>query len=130
MAGQPDFFDVDKQYSALSAAGNPMKRLAGVVDFEILCPVLDATLARLDCSRYGRPPYDAVLMFRVLVLQAFKSPSDEQANSSCATSCPSYASRASGYTKRCRMPRRSGSTTSSPSRRAPSTGCSIALTRG
>jgi IS5 family transposase len=41
--------------------------------------MLDAALARSDRSRGGRPPYDAVLMFRVLVLQALYSLSDEQA---------------------------------------------------
>jgi transposase len=79
MAGQPGFFDVDERYAALSAAGDPLERLAAVVDFEIFRPVLDAALAWPDRSRGGRPPYDAVLMFRVLVLQALYSLSDEQA---------------------------------------------------
>jgi IS5 family transposase len=50
-----------------------------VVDFEIFRPVLDAALARSDRSRGGRPPYDAVMMFRIQVLQALYSLSDEQA---------------------------------------------------
>jgi IS5 family transposase len=78
MAGQPGFFDVDERYAALSAAGDPLERLSAVVDFEIFRPVLDAALARSDRSRGGRPPYDAVLVFRVLVLQALYSLSDEQ----------------------------------------------------
>jgi IS5 family transposase len=49
-----------------------------VVDFEIFRSVLDAAPARSDRSRGGRPPYDAVLMFRILVLQALYSLSDEQ----------------------------------------------------
>jgi hypothetical protein len=36
-------------------------------------------LARADPSRGGRPPYDAVLMFRVLVLQTLDTLSDNQA---------------------------------------------------
>ncbi|QDD96865.1 Transposase (plasmid) [Roseomonas mucosa] len=79
MAGQPGFFDVDERYAALSAAGDPLERLWAVVDFEVFRPVLDAALARSDRSRGGRPPYDAVLMFRILVLQALYSLSDEQA---------------------------------------------------
>jgi transposase, IS5 family len=79
MAGQPGFFDVAERYAALSAAGDPLERLSAVVDFEIFRPVLDAALARSDRSRGGRPPYDAVLMFRILVLQALYSLSDEQA---------------------------------------------------
>jgi IS5 family transposase len=79
MAAQPGFFDVDERYAALSAAGDPLERLSAVVDFEIFRPVLNAALARSDRSRGGRPPYDAVLMFRILVLQALYSLSDEQA---------------------------------------------------
>jgi transposase len=78
MAGQPGFFDVDERYAALSAAGDPLERLSAAVDFEIFRPVLDAALVRSDRSRGGRPPYDAVLMFRILVLQALYSLSDEQ----------------------------------------------------
>jgi hypothetical protein len=76
---KPGFFDVDERYAALSAAGDPLERLAAVVDFEIFRPVLNAALARSDRSRGGRPPYDVVLMFRFLVLQALYSLSDEQA---------------------------------------------------
>lgn len=48
MAGQPGFFDVDERYAAVSAAGDPLERLAAVVDFEIFRPVLDAALAGLS----------------------------------------------------------------------------------
>jgi hypothetical protein len=41
--------------------------------------VLPASIERPDRSRHGRSPYDAVLMFKVLVLQALCSLSDEQA---------------------------------------------------
>jgi transposase len=79
VAGQPGFFDVDERCAALSAAGDPLERLAAVLDFEIFRPLLDAAPARSDRSRSGRPFYDAVLMFRILVLQALYSLSDEQA---------------------------------------------------
>jgi len=79
MVDQLGFFDVDERYAALSAAGDPLERLSAVVDFEIFRPALDAALARSDRNRGGRPPYDAVLMFRILVLQALYSLSDEQA---------------------------------------------------
>ena len=35
MAGQPGFFDLADRYEALSAAGDPLERLASVVDFEV-----------------------------------------------------------------------------------------------
>jgi IS5 family transposase len=56
MARQPGFFDVDERYAVLSAAGDPLERLAAVVDFEIFRPVLDAALAQSDRSRGGRRP--------------------------------------------------------------------------
>jgi IS5 family transposase len=53
----------------LSAAGDPLERLAPVIDFELFRPELETALARSDRAKGGRPPYDAVLMFKVLVLQ-------------------------------------------------------------
>jgi hypothetical protein len=49
-----------------------------VVDFEAFRAELEAALPRADRSRGGRPPWDAVLMFRVLVLQALYTLSDDQ----------------------------------------------------
>ena len=78
MAGQPGLFDLDERYAALSRTGDPLERLAAVVDFEIFRSDLDAALARSDGSKGGRPPMDAVMMFKVLVLQALYGLADEQ----------------------------------------------------
>ena len=78
MAGQPGFFDLDERYRALSAAGDALERLARAVDFEQFRAELEAALQRSDRARGGRPPYDAVLMFKVLVLQTLYTLSDEQ----------------------------------------------------
>ncbi len=79
MAEQRGFFDLDERYAALSAAGDPLERLAAVVDFEVFRPDLDAALVRSERVKGGRPPYDAVLMFKILVLQVLYSLSDDQA---------------------------------------------------
>jgi len=76
--GQRGFFDADERLKQLSAAGDPLERLAAVVDFELFRPDLETALDRSDRSKGGRPPYDAVLMFRVLVLQTLYSLSDDQ----------------------------------------------------
>jgi Transposase domain (DUF772) len=76
--GQPGFFDVDERYAALSSAGDPLARLALVVEFELFRADLAAALERSDRARGGRPPYDPVLMFKVLVLQTLYTLSDEQ----------------------------------------------------
>jgi IS5 family transposase len=77
MAGQAGFFDADERLKALSAAGDPLERLAAVVDFEVFRADLDAALARSNRAKGGRPPYDAVLMFKVLVLQTLYTLSDD-----------------------------------------------------
>jgi hypothetical protein len=76
MAGQRGFFDTDERLRWLSAAGDPLERLAAMVDFELFRAELDAALGRSDRARGGRPPYDAVMMFRVLVLQTLYTLSD------------------------------------------------------
>jgi IS5 family transposase len=78
MAGQPGLFDLDQRYTALSAAGDPLERLAAVVEFELFRSDLDAALDRSDRAKGGRPPYDPVLMFKVLVLQTLYTLSDDQ----------------------------------------------------
>ena len=76
---QRGFFAVDERLAALSASGDPLERLSAVVDFELFRPVLAAALVRSDRSRGGRPAYDAVSMFKVLVRQALYSLSDDAA---------------------------------------------------
>jgi transposase, IS5 family len=71
-------FDADERLRAVSAAGDPLERLKAVVDFELFRADLEAALNRADRSQRGRPPYDAVLMFRILVLQTLYTLSDDQ----------------------------------------------------
>lgn len=78
MAGQPGFFDADERLRALSSAGDPLARLAAAMDFGLFRAELDAALRRSDRAKGGRPPYDPVLMFKVLVLQIPYTLSDEQ----------------------------------------------------
>ena len=79
MADQRGFLDLDERYQALSAVGDPLERLAAVADFEVFRADLEVALARSERAKGGRPPYDAVLMFKVLVLQVLYSLSDDQA---------------------------------------------------
>ena len=77
MAGQPGFFDADERLEALSVAGDPLERLSRVVEFEVFGEDLEAALVRSDRAKGGRPPYDAVMMFKVLVLQTLHTLSDD-----------------------------------------------------
>jgi IS5 family transposase len=53
-------------------------RLSELVDFEVFRSPLLKALRRSDRSKGGRPPYDPVQMFKVLVLQALYNLSDDQ----------------------------------------------------
>lgn len=79
MADQPGFFDLEHHYERLSAAGDPLERLAAAVNFEAFRYRLEKALKRSDRAKGGRPPYDSVLMFKVLILQALYNLSDAQA---------------------------------------------------
>lgn len=79
MRGQAGFWDVDERYARLSEAGDPLEKLNTVVPWEMFRKPLSKALKRSDGSKGGRPPYDPVLMFKILVLQALYSLSDDQA---------------------------------------------------
>jgi IS5 family transposase len=67
---QRGFWDVEERLRELSAQGDPLEKLAATVDFEMFRADLAAVLGRRDPAKGGRPGFDAVLKFRMLVLQA------------------------------------------------------------
>jgi transposase, IS5 family len=75
---QPGFFDFTERQKKLLATRDFLEQINRIVAWEAFRPVLDAALKRSARDKGGRPPYDAVLMFRVLVLQALYNLSDEQ----------------------------------------------------
>ncbi len=79
MSGQAGFCDTDDRLRWLSAVRDPLERLRAVVDFEAFRAELETAVPRASHSRGGRPPQDAVLMFRSLVAQALYPLSDDQA---------------------------------------------------
>jgi transposase, IS5 family len=77
--GRPaGFFDVEDRLAGLSKKGDDLERLADVVDFERFRPELERAVPRADRSKGGRPPFDHVLMFKVLILQTQNNLSDER----------------------------------------------------
>lgn len=76
--GSPGFFDLDERLAALSAKGDDLERVKALVDFEMFRPALDAAVPRSDRTKGGRPPFDHVLMFKILILQAMHALSDER----------------------------------------------------
>jgi transposase, IS5 family len=73
------FFDEDFRLEKLSELGDPLVRLSKGVDFEIFRPLLLEELHIEPKNDGGRPPYDYVLMFKILILQRYYNLSDDQA---------------------------------------------------
>ena len=79
--GQLGFFDADKRLQALSARGDPLEAIDHLVPWESFRAAIEAVVLtpdELKKSSAGRKPFDAILMFRMLVLQALNNLSDEQ----------------------------------------------------
>jgi transposase, IS5 family len=78
MGQQSGFFDLEERLAMLSAKGDGLERLSAVVNFELFRPELERAVPRSDRSQGGRPPFDHVLMFKILVLQTQNNLSDER----------------------------------------------------
>jgi IS5 family transposase len=72
------FLDLDDRLAELSAKGDDLERVKALVDFDMFRPALEAAVPRADRSKGGRPAFDHVLMFKVLILQAMHALSDER----------------------------------------------------
>src|ERR1700681_2210388 len=80
--GQLGFFDADKRLAALSAKGDPLEAIDRLVPWENFRADIEAVVLTPDEMRRssaGRRPVDAIVMLRMLVLQALHNLSDEQA---------------------------------------------------
>ena len=75
---QRGFWDVEHRLRELSEQGDPLEKLSATVDFEMFRADLTSALAARDAAKGGRPGFDAVLKFRMLVLQAMHGLSLEQ----------------------------------------------------
>ena len=75
---QPGFFDLDERYAKLDAHGDPLARLDALVDWEAFRGELERVHDKPRKSAAGRKPFDAVVMFKLLVLQHLYGLADEQ----------------------------------------------------
>src|SRR3981189_3951480 len=79
--GQFGLFDADKRLAALSAKGDPLEAIDRLVPWENFRADIEAVVLTPDEMRKrsaGRKALDAIVMFRMLVLQALNNLSDEQ----------------------------------------------------
>jgi Transposase domain (DUF772) len=73
---QSGLFGLSDHLKRLSANGDPLEELVRIVDFEGFRPILDTALAYADGAKGGRPPYDPVAMFKILILAAQNNVAD------------------------------------------------------
>ena len=75
----PGFFDLEERFAKLDGLGDPLAKIAEVVDWEGFRTALTRAFSRPRKGNAGRKEYDRVLMFKILVLQQLYNLSDEQA---------------------------------------------------
>src|SRR6202521_2884944 len=79
--GQPGFFDLDRRLDALSAKGDPLETIKTTVPWEAFRADIEAvTEAKPEEKKRNarRKPYDAILKFKIVVLQSLYNLSYEQ----------------------------------------------------
>ena len=79
--GQAGFFDLERRLDALSAKGDPLETIKTTVPWETFRADIEAvteTKPEERKSNAGRKPYDAILKFKIVVLQSLYNLSDEQ----------------------------------------------------
>ena len=79
--GQLGFFDADRRLAALSEKGDPLEAIASLVPWESFRADIEAVVLTPEDakkSKAGRKPLDALVLFRMLVLQAVYNLSDGQ----------------------------------------------------
>jgi transposase, IS5 family len=74
---QTGFFTHDIQLRRIDELGDPLKAIGEAVNFTIFQPLLDQLLGVRGAGP-GRPPWDRLLMFKILVLQLVRWLSDEK----------------------------------------------------
>lgn len=75
---QKTIFDEENRLELLSQLGDPLEILNRVIKWEKFRSVLNQGCRKEDTGKGGRPPYDVVMMFKILVLQRLYNLSDDQ----------------------------------------------------
>lgn len=71
-------FSADERFSQLTQLGDPLLVLSRHIDFEFFRATLETTLyAGYESAKGGRPPFDPVMMFKILVIQRLYNLSDD-----------------------------------------------------
>ncbi len=75
---QKSLFDEEERMELLSKLGDPLEMLNKVIKWEKFRSALTEACRKEDTGKGGRPPYDVIIMFKVIVLQRLYNLSDDQ----------------------------------------------------
>ena len=71
-------FDEEDRLRVLSKLGDSLEKLNEKINWEIFKPILKKALNKESKGLGGRPAYDYVLMFKIIILQRLYNISDDQ----------------------------------------------------
>ena len=75
---QRSFFDEEARMDLLRELGNPLDVLERAVNWEMFRKVLNRACRKEDTGKGGRPAFDVILMFKIIILQRLYNLSDDQ----------------------------------------------------
>jgi len=75
---QKGFFDENNRLEDLSRLGDPLEKLSKHIAWENIRETLNEALKKEHKGLGGRPPFDYVLMFKILILQKLYNMSDDK----------------------------------------------------
>jgi IS5 family transposase len=74
----PALFDEEFKLERLSELGDPLEKLNKCIEWNLFRPILNKALEKEAKGPGGRPPFNYVMMFKILILQEYFGLSDEQ----------------------------------------------------
>ena len=74
---QISLFAEENRLQKLSELGDCLERLK-IIDWESFRPTIALALIRERKSNAGRPPFDCILLFKIIILQRLYNLSDDQ----------------------------------------------------
>lgn len=75
---QHSFFDEENRLAKLTKKKDPLEKLSSMIEWKKFRLIIERAMKKETRGYGGRPPYDYLMMFKVLILQRLYNVSDEQ----------------------------------------------------